>query len=53
MDREPLSKEKAVTLIKDVFMAATERDIYTGDCLKIHIITAGGVEERDVPLRRD
>ena len=49
----PLSKEKAVSLVKDVFMAATERDIYTGDALKIHIVTAAGVEEREIPLRKD
>ena len=53
MEKAPLSKEKAVSLITDVFMAATERDIYTGDGLKISIITAAGVEEREVPLRRD
>lgn len=53
VEKAPLSKEKAVSLITDVFMAATERDIYTGDGLKISIITAAGVEEREVPLRRD
>lgn len=53
VDKEPLSKEKAVSLVQDVFMAAAERDIYTGDGLKIHVITAAGVEERMVPLRRD
>ena len=53
MEKEPLSKEKAVTLVQDVFMAAAERDIYTGDGLKIHIITASGVEERQIPLRKD
>lgn len=53
VEKEPLSKEKAVSLVKDVFMAAAERDIYTGDGLKIHIITAAGVEEEVVLLRRD
>lgn len=53
VEKEPLSKEKAVSLVQDVFMAAAERDIYTGDGLKIHIITAAGVEERQIPLRRD
>ena len=42
-----------MSLVKDVFMAAAERDIYTGDGLKIHVITAAGVEEEMVPLRRD
>lgn len=53
VDKEPLTKEKAVSLVQDVFMAAAERDIYTGDGLKIHVITAAGVEESVVPLRGD
>lgn len=51
--RDPLSKEKAASLVQDVFMAAAERDIYTGDGLRISIITSAGVEEREVLLRRD
>ena len=51
--KEPLSKEKAVTLVKDVFMAAAERDIYTGDGLLVQIITKDGTEEREMRLRRD
>lgn len=53
MEPEPLTVEKAVSLVQDVFSAAAERDIYTGDGLTIRIITAAGVETRDVPLRRD
>lgn len=53
VDKEPLSVEKAVALVKDVFTAAAERDIMTGDGLKISIITAAGIEVREVPLRRD
>jgi len=45
--------DKAISLIQDVFSAAAERDIYTGDGLKIHIISASGVDVREVPLRRD
>ena len=53
MVKEPLTKEKAVSLIQDVFVAAAERDIYTGDGLKISIITSAGVEEREMLLRGD
>lgn len=53
MEKQPLSLEKAVALVQDVFSAATERDIYTGDGLQINIITAAGVEVKSVPLRRD
>ncbi|XP_028518345.1 proteasome subunit beta type-1-A [Exaiptasia diaphana] len=48
-----LSQEKAVSLVKDVFSAATERDIYTGDSLVINLITKDGVKEEYFPLRRD
>ena len=51
--KEPLTKEKAVALVVDVFTSAAERDIYTGDGILINIITANGVEYREVGLRRD
>ena len=49
----PLSREKAVMLVKDVFISATERDIYTGDSLLIKIITKDGVETEVFQLRKD
>ena len=52
-ERPPLTVEKAVSLVKDVFTAAAERDIYTGDGVVVHVITATGTEEISVPLRRD
>lgn len=51
--KEPLSQEKAIKLIKDVFISAAERDIYTGDQLQIQIITKDGVRTETFPLRRD
>lgn len=53
VEKQPLSLEKAIALVQDVFSAAAERDIYTGDGLQINIITAAGVEVKSVPLRRD
>lgn len=49
----PLTKDKAVFLVKDVFTAAAERDIYTGDAVIISVITQDGVTEEAFPLRRD
>lgn len=49
----PLTVQRAVDLITDTFISAAERDIYTGDGIKISIITANGVEERKIPLRKD
>lgn len=48
-----LTKEKAVALVKDVFTSASERDIYTGDAVVIHLITKDGIHEDSFPLRRD
>lgn len=49
----PLTQEKAIQLVKDVFISAAERDVYTGDALQICIITKGGIEEQTIQLRKD
>lgn len=49
----PLSLEKALQLVKDVFISAAERDVYTGDGLKICIVTKEGIREETLPLRKD
>lgn len=51
--QDPLTKEKAVALVKDVFISAAERDIYTGDAIIISVITKDGVDTQQFPLRRD
>lgn len=52
-DASPISLEKGIALVKDVFISAAERDIYTGDGIAIHIITKDGIKEERFPLRRD
>uniref|UniRef100_A0A8C5H2I0 Proteasome subunit beta n=1 Tax=Gouania willdenowi TaxID=441366 RepID=A0A8C5H2I0_GOUWI len=49
----PLTQEKAVQLVKDVFISAAERDVYTGDALRICIVTKEGIKEQTLPLRKD
>lgn len=49
----PLTQEKAIQLVKDVFISAAERDVYTGDALHICIITKEGIKEQTIPLRKD
>lgn len=49
----PLTLDKALQLVKDVFISAAERDVYTGDALKICIVTKDGIKEESVPLRKD
>lgn len=53
VNQEPVSKEKALALIKDVFISAAERDIYTGDSIIINIITKDGTKEEVFELRKD
>jgi len=48
-----LSLERAVTLVKDVFISAAERDIYTGDGLHIEVVTSQGIKTETMKLRRD
>lgn len=53
VDKTPLTVEKTVNLVKDVFISAAERDIYTGDGVLIHVITKDGVQSEQFPLRKD
>ena len=48
-----ISKEKALTVIKDSFISAAERDTSTGDGIAINIITKSGIEVEHFPLRKD
>jgi len=48
-----LTLEQAIQVIKDTFISAAERDIYTGDGVLLKIITKEGVKEETFPLRID
>lgn len=50
---EPLTKERAIAVVKDTFISATERDIYTGDSVILNIITKDGIVEETLQLRKD
>lgn len=50
---DPLPKERAIAIIKDTFISATERDIYTGDAVILNIITKDGIVEDKLELRKD
>ena len=49
----PLTLDEAIQLVKDVFISAAERDCYTGDALRISVVTKEGIKEDTVPLRKD
>nr|QBH72814.1 proteasome subunit beta type [Nicoletia phytophila] len=49
----PVTLERALKVIKDVFISAAERDIYTGDAVHIKIITRDNVVDETFDLRKD
>ena len=48
-----LTAEEAVAVIKDVFVTAAERDIYTGDSVEIKLIQKGGIKTEIFLLKHD
>lgn len=49
----PVPLEKASSIIKDTFISASERDIYTGDSVLLNIITKDGIAVEQIQLRKD
>ena len=52
-EQVPITKEKALMVIKDSFISAAERDTSTGDGIIINIITKSGVSVEHFALRKD
>jgi len=50
---EPFTLDQGKKIIKDVFISAAERDIYTGDGVLLKIITKDGITEETLKLRHD
>lgn len=48
-----LTKEEALIMLKNAFVGAAERDIFTGDSVRFFIITSSGVDSEVLPLRKD
>lgn len=53
VQRTDMPLDTAISIAKDAFTSASERDIYTGDYLEIFVIKQGGVTVERVDLRKD
>lgn len=49
----PIPLDRAVAILKETFISAAERDIYTGDGIEIKIVTKDGIRTESFPLRKD
>lgn len=53
VNEKKVSLDRAIQVIKDMFISAAERDIYTGDGVSISIITKDGIKKEKIALRKD
>jgi len=49
----PLTEEEAIRIVKECFITAGERDIYTGDRVEMAIINQDGVRVETFELKKD
>lgn len=52
-EKKPLSSDEVISIIKELFIVATERDIYTGDSVEIKLIKKDGVTTEVFQLKKD
>jgi 20S proteasome subunit beta 6 len=52
-ERTELTREQAIAIAKECFVTAGERDIYTGDSVRIAIVDSTGIHEEIFELKKD
>lgn len=52
-ERTELTREEAIAIAKECFVTAGERDIYTGDSVRITIIDSAGIHDEVFALKLD
>lgn len=52
-EKKELDLVEAIALVKDTFVTAGERDIYTGDAIEIFTITSDGTSRELFDLKKD
>lgn len=51
--KKPLTEAEAVSIVKEVFVIAAERDIHTGDSVEIKVIRKEGITTETFQLKKD
>ena len=52
-EKRDLPADEVVEIMKDAFLSAGERDIYTGDTVEIMVITKDGIQKTSYNLKAD